>query len=517
MIRYGAQVIDGRLPRVVRLTLLLCVATAGCGSGDDPKDAGFDAGPSDATADACVSGTLFCVGQEVRICQEGGDDPVETCPDELVCAPGLGCRSCQPNRRFCERRTVRLCSSDGMTSAVERECPATEVCRSGECVNACALAATERSNVGCDYMAVDLDNEFTSGPGGASAANEQFAVVLGNPSEVPVQATVFRSDGQPNSPVETMIETVSVAPNDVARIDLPAREVDGSSPPTVEGPGTFLSNRAYRIRTNFPVVAYQFNPIVQSFSNDAALLLPVPALGDHYRVLGWSTANPIGFPGISQPGLPDHSYVTIVGTQPGTTVRVTLGGPIVGGGSQDGSTSIPATTAGGVVELTIGPYDVLNLESDTAPGDLSGTVVESTLPVAVFSGGERGIAPSSIAGVPVHPDGLPDEWCCSEHLEEQVFPTVAWGREFVVTRSPVRSDHPTWREPDIYRVLADKPGTVITTTLDPPNDRFTLEENQWVEFAADRPFTMSATEAVSIQQIPGEPGLGGRLERRPRR
>ena len=479
---------------------VLLLILVGCGSKEN-TDASADASTADGSPVPCEEGELLCVGQEVRVCRGDASEFVETCPDDLVCAPGLGCRDCQPDRPFCRGREVRLCSSDGRSSTEQEECPPEQVCRGAECVNACALAEVERSNVGCDYMAVDLDNEFANPlNGGPAAASEQFAVVLGNPSDVAVRAMVFQSDGEPNRPDETLVTTVAIPPNDLARIDLPGREVDGSSPPTIEGPGTFLSNNAYRIRTDFPVVAYQFNPVIQSSSNDASLLLPVPALDVHYRVLGWPTANPIASPVVNRPGIPDHSYVTVVGTQPNTTVRVTLGGPIVAGTSSNGELTIPATQAGEMVEVLLGPYDVLNLESDMIPGDLTGTVVESTQPVAVFSGGERAIAPlTPLASA--HPDGIPEDWCCTEHLEEQVFPTVAWGKEFVMTRSPVRSSHPTWREPDIYRVLADKPDTVVTTTLEPPYDRFSLEENEWAEFSADQPFVISATEAISIQQI----------------
>lgn len=403
---------------------------------------------------------------------------------------------CPPGMVFCEGQEVRVCNEDGSGSTLSMECPASSACRGGACVDACAVARDERSNVGCDYFAVDLDNEYT-GFIGDPPAQEQFAVVLANPSTVTVQATVMRSDGRPNAAAPTVVGTYFVEPNDLVRIDLPAREVDGSTP-SVEGPGTFLSNQAYRITTNFPVVAYQFNPIIESASNDASLLLPVPALDQHYRIIGWPTANPIE-PIEIGPGIPDHSYVTIVGTEPNTTVTVTFGGPIVAGGIQGGG-DIAAASAGSTVEYTIGPYDVLNLESDDIPGDMTGTLVTSSAPVSVFSGGERGIAPLT-RDAPAHPDGAPEDWCCTEHLEEQVFPTTSWGKGFVVTRSPVRSDHATWREPDIYRIMADKPGTVVTTNLPAPNDTFTLGSGQVHEFYADRSFVVNATEAISIMQL----------------
>ncbi len=487
--------------------LCLSLSIAACDCEDDrppARDGGVDA-QFDASTGPCTEGELLCFGQTVQRCESGERVDVMECMGEMVCAPGIGCSTCVPRQTFCQDNGIYTCNEEGTGSELVQQCPAAQVCVSGSCQDACAEARAERSNIGCDYMLVDLDNEFANafGIGGTPPAQEQFAAVLANPSDAQVSVFVFQSNGTPNAEAETMVSSHTIAPNDLLRIDLPAREVDGSTT-SVEGPGTFLSNRAYRIETDFPVVAYQFNPIIESASNDASLLLPIPALGSHYRVLGWPTANPIevDFPGLpDMPGIPDHSYVTIVGTQPGTVVTVTLGGPIVEGRSEDGSVTIPATPAGGTVEVTLGRYDVLNLESDGAPGDLSGTLVQSTAPVSVFSGGERGIAPINTAGVSAHPSGEPEDWCCTEHLEEQVFPTEAWGKDFVITRSPVRSSHPTWREPDLYRIIADKNGTVVETNLPAPNNRITLNANQWREFSTDQSFVIRSNEAVSIQQI----------------
>lgn len=493
----------------MRSLVLLLVGgmSLACG-GDDRPGGGRDGGPGSDGAGPCSPGEVECRGREVWECESGEFQRREVCGDDQVCALGLGCRACQPGRPFCDGQEVRICAEDGVSSELQMTCPESQVCSGASCQDACAVAASERSNVGCEYMAVDLDNEYSNDPfgiGGGSTppADEQFSVVLANPANVLVQAQVWQSDGSPNSAAPNIIATYQVPPNDLLQIDLPTRNVDGSSP-TSEGTGTHLSNRAYRITTNFPVVAYQFNPIVQSFSNDASLLIPVPALDVHYRILGWGTANPIAPLPIGDPetdSLPDRSFVTIVGTQAGTNVRVTVGHNTNAGMIDGGGGSIAATSAGGVIEQIIGPYDVLNISTDGIPGDLSGTVVEASAPVAVFSGGERGIAPLDTAGVSAHPSGMPDDWCCTEHLEEQVFPTTAWGKIFAVTRSPVRSAHATWKEPDLYRIMADKPGTVVTTNLPAPNDSFTLNTNEWRDISSDRSFTVMSSEAVSIQQI----------------
>jgi len=437
------------------------------------------------------------MGREVTRCTGGVFSPAGmTCTTDEVCVDGLGCRTCSPGGRFCMGNAIHICDATGDSSTIETECAGTDVCRSGACINACEDAAANLSNVGCEYWAVDLDNEYASG---SDASAEQFAVAIANVSPVEVTVIVEQNDAPIGSaaPGESLTTTVRIGAYDLARIDLPRRDTDCADAMEPSGIGTCHSGNAYKITTNFPVVAYQFNPIIQSFSNDASLLIPSTGIDMHYRILGWPTTNPIELPGFPVEGIPDRSYITVVGTEANTMVNVTLGGPIVGNPAQ----GIGAMNAGEIVTVRLMEYEVLNLSSRDIPGDMTGSIVEADKPVAVFSGGERAIAPGSTDGITPPPSGFEDDWCCTEHLEEQVVPTVAWGTNFVITRSPTRSDVSGWREPDIYRVMADKPGTTITTNLPAPNDSFTLGTNEWREFPAHDGFIMRASDAVQIEQI----------------
>lgn len=468
----------------------------------------------------CVEGELSCVANVVHACTGGVATAVGPCPIGEVCVDGLGCRTCVPFSPACDGARVLRCNAEGTGYEPNGECPDRRVCyvagAEADCYDACELATRNRSNLGCEYWAVDLDNEYANLaplPIVNDAAGQQFAVVIANPSDVSSTIYVEVNDAAPGAPPALREVFRGIAPpNDVLRIDLPMREVDGSTDGGHnDGPGTFLSSRAYHVVADFPVVAYQFNPIIQAYSNDASLLIAEDGLDTHYRVLGWPTANPPVFPGLPT----DHSFVTIVGTAPGTTVTVTLGGPIVAGGG------IPATPAGGTVTATLGPFDVLNLESDMVPGDLTGTVVESSAPVAVFSGGERGIAPWDLSGgIPLPPGDPPTDVCCTDHLEEQVFPTSSWGTTFVLTHSPIRCDT-GWREPDIYRITADRDPTTVTlngpaVAMGTPAT-FTLAPGEWREFYAQDHVVLTADRPVSIEQIQvsqqflpsWRPGAGG--------
>ena len=109
--------------------------------------------------------------------------------------------------------------------------------------------------------------------------------------------------------------------------------------PRLDIDGTGIFDRAFQIRSTWPVIVYQFNPLNNEgvASNDASLLLPTEGLGREYIAMSWPTS-PIpcidGQPGDCLPH--QHGYVTIVATSPGnTTVQVTPTAPVSAGGDID--------------------------------------------------------------------------------------------------------------------------------------------------------------------------------------
>jgi hypothetical protein len=436
---------------------------------------------------------------------------------------------CSPGAKYCggpDANDVWECNGDGTGGRPVEECA--DTCSNGACVTGCERAADDPSTVGCEFWAVDLDNEaFDTELGAANdAAAQQFAVAVANESDDPVEVTVWKNTARFGDPIEeAMVTQVTVAADDMVRIDLPQREVDGTMGQNAPyemgtGSGTFVSSHAYRIVSTGPVVAYQFNPIVQQFSNDASVLLPVQALGSDYYVIGWPTANPCGPASgpLHMDSIPDHTAVTVIGVVPETHVEVVPTHPVKGSSGPSGL-AIAAAGRGASVSATIGPYDVVNLESDQPEvdiqqcfnyldrdGDFTGTVVRSSSPVAVFTSLERGIG---LGGA--HPPDPPD-WdgndCCTDHMEEQMLPTTALGWQFTVNRSPIRSTDPGYVEPDIYRILATVDGTVVTTNLPAPYDRITLDAGKQKTFHAYRGFTAKAVGgAIVLAQVLVSQGL----------
>ena len=175
-----------------------------------------------------------------------------------------------------------------------------------------------------------------------------------------------------------------------------------------------------------------------------------------------------------------------------TTARIVGGGPIPGG-----------VVAGSEFDAVLQPFEVLNLETGDFNADFTGSLVDSSGPVAVFVGSEASDAPfySTIAS----------RSCCADHLEQQALPIRAAGKRYVVGRVPNRSKAvmeagasiSLFDEPEFYRVVATRTGmTKITTTLPPPFDAIDLDgEGKNVTIVAHQDFVMTATQPVLVADV----------------
>jgi hypothetical protein len=392
-----------------------------------------------------------------------------------------------------------MCAADAQGTQMVEVCDvgAGQVCSGGACGDACAVAADQPSNVGCEFWAVDLDQQ----DGFNDPASAPWGVVLSNAGQTMANVTIELNDapvGQP--PMPSVVAQVTIAPGSLEPLVLPTRELDcGVVPNDYASPGTCLSSNAYRITSSSPIVVYQFNVFANAYSNDASLLLPTNALGKLYRVIGWPAGHPVLIPGFN---IIDRSYVTIVGVKPNTLVKVKPSWRI------KGNPPIAATMPGGEIMITIGPFDVLNLETDDATfqddpmtmADLSATVVQASQPVAVFSGVETTSAPGGVLTVPTPPGWTDMDTCCLDHLEEQMFPIESVGTHYVVTRSPIRSTS-SFREPDVLRFLGVAETATVTTNLPPPFDSFTLQPGEVRTTWTQDDIVVSATKPVMVGQI----------------
>ncbi len=219
-----------------------------------------------AVVPICTLGDLRCA-PELEQCAAGSKGPAWQLLDDctsrgLICSRTLeACAVCEPNQAGCDGQIKTQCDATGSVSTPGDSCDtsAHEVCREARCVNLCSEAAQRRSNVGCEYFAVDLDNAVINDT--LNAAAQQFAVVISNPqTDVAADVTIEQDDSLPgakNAPKS--IATASIPPFSLRVFRLGPREVDGSPPGEFNtGTHTALTRHAYRIHSTFPVVAYQF-------------------------------------------------------------------------------------------------------------------------------------------------------------------------------------------------------------------------------------------------------------------
>lgn len=182
-----------------------------------------------------------------------------------------------------------------------------------------------------------------------------------------------------------------------------------------------IEAKGIHITTDNEVSVYGLNRI--PFTTDAYLALPTDALGSDYLVLGYTNA---GF----SPNNTNNTLFGVVATVDNTTVTIT---PSVAAGVR---------AAGVAYDITLDRGEAYQLRTGTANADLSGSVVTSDQPVAVFGG-------HSCANVP---NG---QTVACDHVIEQLTPTSAWGKHFATVPLAGRFNG------DTFRILAAEDGTTV--------------------------------------------------------
>lgn len=342
----------------------------------------------------------------------------------------------------------------------------------------CEQALAGESTVGCTFFAVDMDSHD-------NVENQQYAVAVAN-VQIAQQATVTIEvkEGNMWTPVAG---PQAIAALDLYTFNLPARSTDDSQ---------LMVGGAYRVTSDIPVIAYQFNPVdgASSYLSDASMLFPVPSLDTINDVIGWTSM-------MDNTNVFQHGYATIIGTSDGTVVTVT---PKVATAAGDG---VPAGSPGVPFQLTLGEGDVASVAVQNLGTSMTGTKIVSNEghPVAVLSGQECALIPENV--------------CCCDHMEEQLAGLRQWGTNFVAARMPVRDvNNP---ETSLWQIYASEDGTQLTFTFDPgvtgiPNPNLVLNQGEMAELYVSGPtgepgdFEVEASKPINvINYMIGSENLGG--------
>ncbi|MEE2829363.1 MAG: IgGFc-binding protein [Myxococcota bacterium] len=488
---------------------------------DDDDTASDD---DDSVPECEPEGATTCWGNEFMECVSTAWSLVDLCVDPTpLCDNALGCLACSPGVRSCDGNNVVECLLDGSGTSLIEECDPNETCMSGQCVSACTLAEQQMGYLGCEFIAVTTSNIVVS------AFDNDFAVVVGNPAGGPAaQVTVTRGG--------SVVATATVASGGIEAIELPMVTELKDAQDSV-----LVVDGAYEILSDVPVAAYQYNPLhfevggTFSHTNDASLLLPKHALTGNYMVSTWPTWGYGQWVDTILGGMGEWAawhpgFVSIAATEDGTSVTF------------DSSTSpqagVPgAMTPGQTVTLSLDRGDVVQIfsqrpgtggdwnycssqgwtstQSNCPPtwlnncesycsvddGDLTGSLVTASAPVAVFAGHMCTFMPYN-------------EWAC-DHLEEMMFPVETWGTNSVMSAPAHPSGSgvaPAW-----YRVMVLNNAT--TLNFDPAvHGSVVLDAGEFVQFETDQDFVVTGTDDFyvtqtllsedALNQSGGDPAMG---------
>lgn len=424
---------------------------------------------------SCQAGDSKCMPDgKVSVClaEAGTFGTPESCPTGQTCI-GTACvpQVCNPHARFCEGDTVvRACDARGTQSSVVEECEGNARCADGACRSPCIVAEMKNTSIGCTFYGVDNDNHASDDP-----LELDFGVA--NDSDVPGTVKFEVREGSSWRTVcQIMLQGHEARLVGMSRncgVDEPTEQLFDRH---VEDSG-YAEGGAYRVTSDVPVAAYQFNSNdqIRAFSSGGTVLLPRHVLGQKYFASVMPQPDPNN---TNRPEDPAHAEIVILGTVDGTKVKITPKAAILAG------PGVMATPAGMQVEYMINEGAVLQLASANVGDDLTGSVIESDQPIAVFGNNECAtVFPRAMAGE----GGFGSTYC--DHTEEQLLPLQAWGKNHVAARVRPIQGAPGDLDPTVWRVLASEDNTMVR--LDVPMGAVTMPDSSM-------PFSLNAGEFIDV-------------------
>ncbi|MCZ4410572.1 T9SS type A sorting domain-containing protein [Cryomorphaceae bacterium 1068] len=213
-----------------------------------------------------------------------------------------------------------------------------------------------------------------------------------------------------------------------------------------------IDSKGIRIESDNPISVYGLNQ--RSFSTDAYLALPINAWGSNYYVMSYS--NLAQFTG---------SQFAVVAKEDNTVLTITP------------TATIGFNTAGIPFEITLDEGEVYQGRS-VAGSDLTGTLVESSVPVGVF--GSHFCANVTLNDV------------ACDHLVEMLPPLSSWGQSFVTVPFAEREGG------DVFRVLASTDNTQVTINGSVVS---TLDEGEFYETILVDASSIETSEPALLAQF----------------
>lgn len=186
-----------------------------------------------------------------------------------------------------------------------------------------------------------------------------------------------------------------------------------------KGANGIINNLGIHVVSNQEIAVYGLNQILQT--TDAFTGIPLDILDTEYIVLGWRNTVDAYYA---------RTQVNFVATENNTTVKITPAASTLG------------RPAGQPFSVTLNAGQSYQLQAQGIPLDLSGTILSSNEPIAVFGG-------HSCANIPTN---VP----LCDYVVEQIPPTSTWGTNFFTVPLATRLIG------DTVRVLASQDATSVS-------------------------------------------------------
>jgi hypothetical protein len=284
--------------------------------------------------------------------------------------------------------------------------------------------AGAQTNLGKDFWLAETPN----------IVGGDFAISVANPGTVPATISITNA-------VRATVNA-TIAPGALQTFTFTS---DFNS---IQGTAIYTRN-VYHVASNKDVVVYDFTPLTNAFTNDAALILPTNSLGKKYRPGSY----------VNAAGNSNGSFFGILATENNTTVKTyNRSGVLVDN-----------------VVIQQGQYFQRNNGSAVA-SDVTGWYIESDKPTAVFAGNVCTSAGNSTGAC--------------DHIDEQILPQEAMASSYVASPTNSRPIGCTTCAQDIFRYVATEDGTVITTS--PNVGGGTINKGQFVEITTNVPHIVSS-------------------------
>ena len=315
-----------------------------------------------------------------------------------------------------------------------------------------AFEREEASSVGCQFYSVSMDATYPSA---------SFAIVLANVNfSKEATFTIFGSEwdfGAGEGAWKELL-TGTIDPLGQRIVDEVTYIAVNNNPELYKHPELYnaqavLRKGAYKIVSDVPIVAYQFNPLQKTVASaDASMLIPVTSWDTNYQVVGYKTVRP--FDAAMQDTYVDMhlAYFTVVAWKDGTEVTITPNTRVRAGFEKalGDDELFPNTTE--PFSVTLDESDVLFVHSDLVGASLTGTLVTSNKdhPIGLWTGHQCAL--------------IPDYAGACDNIEEQLPGTRFWGKEFVAARYANRNDRVNHTDPVMWQIYASEDKTTVEFT-----------------------------------------------------